>query len=267
MFKIVLVLALFGLAHANVLPMARRTFGQRIVGGAPANKGDYKFMVDVRRGGHYCGGAIVNQDWVLTAAHCSGGAPSAYTLVAGDHNIQNEDGDEQSRSVSQVVIHPNYNSGTIDNDAALMRVSAPFDLNSPWVEATVLAMGTEATFDGDADVIGWGSLSEGGGSPTILQQVKVPIVQNPACNAAYNQAGYEITPSMICAGVMGEGGKDACQGDSGGPMMCERGGHGSGVWVHCGIVSWGIGCARPNYPGVYGRTSYFEDFIAATIGA
>jgi trypsin len=239
--------------------MARRTFGQRIVGGAPATKGQFPYIVDVRRGGHYCGGAIVNSDWILTAAHCSGGQPSAYSIVAGDHNIQNTDGDEKTSAVTQIIIHPGYNSQTINNDAALMKLASPFDLNaSQYIKAAVLADNTDSDFEtpeAQSVVAGWGATSEGGGSPSVLQWVTVPVVTTATCNARYNPSGYQITPAMICAG---ESGKDSCQGDSGGPMMCTRA---NGEVVHFGIVSWGIGCARPNYPGVYARTSAFHDFI------
>jgi len=264
MMKAILILALFGLAHANVLPLARRTFGQRIVGGGPATKGAFPYIVDVRRGGHYCGGAIVNREWILTAAHCSGGQPSAYTIVGGDHNINNSEGDEHTTPVSQIIIHPEYNSGTINNDAALMKVSSPFDLDShTHIKAAILANKGDSLFeDGVAIVAGWGATSEGGGSPAVLQNVTVPLVTTARCNAAYNPNGYQITDAMICAGNLEEGGKESCQGDSGGPMICQRAG---GEWVHCGIVSWGIGCARPNYPGVYARTSAFDDFIQSNI--
>jgi trypsin len=242
-------------------PMVRKQFGQRIVGGDEATKGDFPFIVDLKAfGGHYCGGSIVNSEWILTAAHCATLGPLSYTVVAGDHDIGSNEGTEQTREVTQVILHPDYNDGTFDNDAAMMKVSQPFDFSGQWVKPAIFAMGSEAIFEGNATVSGWGALTEGGSSPDVLNKVVVPIVSRQVCNEAYNPNGYDITESMICAGVAG---KDSCQGDSGGPMLCQRP---SGAWVHCGIVSWGIGCARPGYPGVYARTSSFEDFIRETVG-
>lgn len=142
-------------------------------------------MVDVRRGGHYCGGAIVNEEWVITASHCSGGGPGAYSLVAGDHSFSNNDGQEQTRAVVTVIIHPSYDDGTIDNDAAMMKVSPPFVFNDRVQPADLAEFGQEFG-EGMAIAIGWGALSEGGGSPDALQRVTVPLVSTAACNAAYN---------------------------------------------------------------------------------
>ena len=106
------------------------------------------------------------------------------------------------------------------------------------------------SFTGTALVSGWGTLTEGGATPTILQKVEVPIVSDAECRDYYGY--YSVSDSMICAG---EKGHDSCQGDSGGPMVC-------GGFL-CGIVSWGYGCARPGNPGVYTEVSYFVDWIIA----
>jgi len=172
MMKSILILALVGLSLATQFPKVR--FGQRIVGGEPADEGQYPFMVDVRRGGHYCGGAIIDEWWVLTAAHCAGGGPGAYTLVAGDHNIQDSDGNEQSRTVQTVILHPQYDDNTIDNDAAMMKVSTPFEFNDRVQPVTRAFFGEE--FEGESVAIGWGATSEGGGSPAVLHHVTVPLV-------------------------------------------------------------------------------------------
>jgi hypothetical protein len=108
-------------------------------------------------------------------------------------------------------------------------------------------------------VSGWGATAEGGSSAAILQKVRVPIVSNTTCNAAY---GGGITANMLCAGLV-EGGKDSCQGDSGGPLVVPDG---SG-WRLAGVVSFGNGCARPNFYGVYTRISSFTTWITSQVGA
>lgn len=111
------------------------------------------------------------------------------------------------------------------------------------VQSAGTAVGTNAR------VSGWGATSEGGpGSATLLAVYK-PVVSNAACNAAYNGG---ITDGMICAGVP-EGGRDACQGDSGGPLTAGN--------IVIGIVSWGQGCARPNFFGVYARVAHYRNWI------
>ena len=94
----------------------------------------------------------------------------------------------------------------------------------------------------------------GGSAPNNLQYVRVPAITNDQCNSAY---GGGITSSMLCAGYPNVGGKDACQGDSGGPFVCNDNGNA----VIAGVVSWGIGCAHPNYPGVYARVTTVLDWV------
>uniref|UniRef100_A0A3P9NMH3 trypsin n=2 Tax=Poecilia reticulata TaxID=8081 RepID=A0A3P9NMH3_POERE len=90
-------------------------------------------------------------------------------------------------------------------------------------------------------------------------EVEIPVVGNRQCKCS----GYgptTITNNMICAGLL-QGGKDSCQGDSGGPMVSKQ----AGRWIQSGIVSFGEGCAKPNYPGVYARVSQYESWIKAQI--
>ena len=96
--------------------------------------------------------------------------------------------------------------------------------------------------------------------PTTCQYVQVPVITNTACKSDYGLDDYGddmITESMICAGYPGEGGKDACQGDSGGPLVCNK----DGKAIIAGVVSWGAGCASPDYPGVYSRTTHVLQWI------
>ena len=100
--------------------------------------------------------------------------------------------------------------------------------------------------------------SLGGSATDNLMYVRVPAITNTQCNTAY---GGSITDSMICAGYLGEGGKDACQGDSGGPFVCNDGGKA----IIAGVVSWGYGCAEANYPGVYARNTMVLDWIKSNM--
>jgi len=256
----VLIILLVGVASIAALPRAPQPVQrgwERIVGGEEATPHEFPWIVDMRRGGHYCAGSILNEEWVMTAAHCSTGAPSAYELVAGDHHIGQTEGTEQRRQVTRIIRHPRYGNTPIqyENDIALMKVDSPFQFNQYVQPANIPDMSFDPV--GTTIVVaGWGALTEGGSSPLQLYKVQVPYVDDDSCRGSYGSGS--IADSMICAG---EAGKDSCQGDSGGPMMCARG----GVNYLCGIVSWGLGCARPGYPGVYTEVSYYDDWAREAI--
>jgi len=245
MMKVVL-LVVFAAASISALPAITKSFPERIVGGTQAVRGEFPWIVQLKRGGHYCGGSIVNENYIVTAAHCAQASASGYQIVAGEHNLNSNEGSEQTRTVSQIKNHPNYNSGTLSSDVALMRVNSPFTFGQ-YVQAANLG---SADPDGDVVVAGWGALTEGGSSPTVLMKVTVPMVTLTSCRASYGSGS--ILAGMICAGT---GGKDSCQGDSGGPLT-------KGATLH-GIVSWGQGCARPNYPGVYTSVASFRSWITS----
>merc|ERR1712168_1679335 len=145
-----------------------------------------------------------------------------------------------------------YNGFTISNDVSVLQLSESLTFNS-YVQAIPLAPAGHAA-SGECIVSGWGTTSEGGSTPSTLRKVSVPIVSDAECRDAYGDS--EIDDSMICAGVEA-GDKDSCQGDSGGPLACSD----TGSPYLAGIVSWGYGCARPNYPGVYTEVAYFVDWI------
>lgn len=229
----------------------------QIVGGVPATGSQYLFTASVQyNNGPWCGGSILNDQWILSAAHCfAGRSVSSFSAVVGTSNL-NSSGERIS--VSRIIIHPQYNSSTSNNDIALLQLSRPISANVPTITPADTALINAAAAPGDlVTVSGWGAVYEGGPGSSTLLKVDVPVVSNSQCSSSYSG----ITSNMICAGYT-SGGRDSCQGDSGGPLFFQY----QGQYFQAGIVSFGRGCARPNYPGVYTRVSQYVDWIEDNIG-
>ena len=242
-----------------------------IVGGTVADLGEYPWQVALVGGnavdlfnGQFCGGSLINAQWVVTAAHCvvSGGVPvsaASLDVVAGINNLNTSVG-YQRRDVIQVIVHPSYNAGTQDNDIALLQMASAITLGGSGDGKTALiplvASNIGSLAGVTSTITGWGNTSSTSNAYLPeLREVSVPIYDNSVCNDASHYNGA-ITANMICAGF-DAGGKDSCQGDSGGPFVVLDGGQ----YKLAGIVSWGIGCALPMLPGVYTRVSQYVDWI------
>jgi trypsin len=154
-------------------------------------------------------------------------------------------------NVASVTIHPNYRSSGQDWDVAIWKLTTPVATSSTISYARLPAAGTDPAAGSITTVAGWGALTEGGSSPAALQKVSVPVVSRASCRASYGTSA--ITNNMFCAGYAA-GGRDSCQGDSGGPII-------DSAKTLIGVVSFGFGCAQPDFPGVYARTSVLLSFI------
>ena len=203
-----------------------------------------------------CGGSIISEDYILTAAHCSTNSANSYSIRAGS-TFKSKGGSKHS--ISKVMVHENYGMTSdriVINDIALMKVDPPFELDQTRA-AVPLVEKDRFLIPGLSGVIsGWGATREGGSAPDELQSVRVPLISKKLCQKQYAFFG-KIPKGEICAAYP-QGGKDSCQGDSGGPLVV--GGN------LAGIVSWGYGCARPKMPGVYTEVAYYRDWIKTNSG-
>lgn len=255
----------------------------RIVGGNNTYEGEFPWAVSIQRhGNHHCGGVIVGRRWILTAAHCvrnqlvgnlvvrTGG----HTLTRSSNHINSHL--ERDYLVDQIIMHGDFSrydnltasqmkssANTNNADIALLRLK--YDVHWNEFAWPVCFPNKDAgNFSGhDAVVIGWGKLNEKSEDfSNELQKVKLTIIDNKVCQNWFRQAGRDmpIDDRIICAGFK-SGGKDACHGDSGGPLLSKINGH----YVVVGVVSTGIGCARPLLPGLYSRVSSYIGWLESYV--
>ncbi|XP_051023683.1 testisin isoform X1 [Acomys russatus] len=251
-------------------PCGHRTIPSRVVGGDDAELGRWPWQGSLRVWGiHLCGATLLNRRWVLTAAHCfqKNNDPFDWTVQFGEltsrPSLWNLQAYSNRYQIEDIFLSPKYTE-SYPHDIALLKLSTPVSYNN-YIQPVCLLNST-FKFENRSDcwVTGWGDIGEDESlpAPYNLQEVQVAIINNSMCNHMYQQSDFRVNiwGDMVCAGNPA-GGKDACFGDSGGPLVCDK----DSVWYQVGVVSWGIGCGRPNRPGVYTNISHHYNWIRSTM--
>jgi len=263
----------------------------KIYGGEITKIDEYPWLVRLEytkpnnQKGFHCGGVLINERYVVTAAHCISKVPSTWNLISVrlgewdattsrdcDDSLINEivcNDPAVDISVEEKIVHESYdaNSKNQHNDIALLRLSRPVKYTNfikPICLPVDSALRNKNLSDMTMDVAGWGKTETASSSKRKLK-VSIDAYSNAACQRVYSSSNIEIIDSQICAG--GDPGRDSCNGDSGGPLMRLEN---TGVphYFLAGIVSFGPrNCGTPDVPGVYTRTSKYIDWIQSKIRA
>lgn len=242
----------------------------RIVGGIAATDGAWPWQVDIQtvKDGHICGASIITESWILSAAHCftNPSDVSPYNIYVGRYQLNGNNQHESVHRVSRIVIPYGYNEPQNGKDLALVKLSSPVTWSDYIRPVCLPASGNLFTVNMQCYVTGWGDVRDDVPLTGVrtLQEVQVPIISQSSCQEMYRtdpKEQVDILYDMICAGYQ-QGGKDSCQGDSGGPLVCRTV---NGTWVQAGVVSFGLGCAHANKPGVYARLTSYTSFITNTV--
>jgi trypsin len=235
----------------------------KIVGGQEARPYEFPWQVSIqsRGGSHFCGGSIINDRWIICAAHClAGQTPGGISVVVGEHDRSAVSDVRQTLDVEGIWVHEGFDSNTFEKDISLIKTAVAITLNVNVQPICAPDPANDYAYY-KSQCSGWGTLNSGGTCcPDVLQYVTLNITTNAYCDAVYTTNA--IYDDMICAtDNTGMNERDSCQGDSGGPLSVKSG---RGVFSLIGIVSWGIGCAS-GYPGVYCRVGSHTAWVTNII--
>uniref|UniRef100_M4API8 Proproteinase E-like n=1 Tax=Xiphophorus maculatus TaxID=8083 RepID=M4API8_XIPMA len=229
----------------------------RVVNGEEARLYSWPWQVSLESFYPTCGGTLIAPDWVLTAAHCI--TFHTYRVVLAEHDMDKEEGPEQSIMVAKMFIHPKWNDNCVScgNDIALLKLEKSADLNDKVKLACLPEHSSTLTHNQPCYITGWGRLYSGGPRATRLQQALLPVVDHSVCSQS-DWWGSSAKTTMVCAG--GDS-KSACHGDSGGPLNCKGR---DNRWYVEGVTSFvdGRGCNTPKKPTVFTRVASFIPWIS-----
>ncbi|XP_068134765.1 plasma kallikrein-like [Hyperolius riggenbachi] len=232
----------------------------RIVGGTNSSQGEWPWQVSMHfrtssvSSRHVCGGSIISNQWIVTAAHCvfQRDIPRVWIVYGGITKQSDITPNTPKLEIEEIIIHSNYSQVEKGYDIALLKLKSPMTYNDDQ-QAICLPPRRDFVTPNKCWITGWGYTDESGSTSNVLQKAEVPPKSSTECQKSYKE---KMSDKIICAGYK-QGQIDSCQGDSGGPLNCEV----DKTWYLIGITSWGEGCARPDKPGVYTKVADYIDWI------
>uniref|UniRef100_A0A673GSA8 pancreatic elastase II n=1 Tax=Sinocyclocheilus rhinocerous TaxID=307959 RepID=A0A673GSA8_9TELE len=260
MMKSVLLLEVrtYGCGQPNYPPVLSRVMGGK---DACPHSWPWQISLQYRSGGswyHHCGGTLISEEWVLTAAHCLYNSLN-YRMHLGKHNMYEEESGSIIIYISKIVIHPGWNSNNLRNDIALIKLQTPVTLSDTISPACLPPDGHVLPHNAPCYVTGWGRQNSNGPISGALQQAVLRVVDYATCSRS-DWWGSQVTQKMICAG--GDGVVAGCTGDNGGPLNCAGS---NGIWEVHGVLSHMSPntCLILKRPNIFTRVSAYIDWISS----
>ncbi|KRT81069.1 Trypsin [Oryctes borbonicus] len=240
-----------------------------VIGGKPSLPGEFPFMAVL---GYSttddsikwnCGGTLISDFYVMTAAHCiitKFGRPVLVRLGELDLSKDDDNSLPEDFGVNDVRVHPDYNPISKNNDIAVIKLSKKVKFNE-FIRPACL-WNKQKIGPPSAIATGWGATETGGSTTDILQKVTLDLLDMSICDRTYGNIKYYkngLPKTMLCAGIL-QGGKDTCQGDSGGPLTITKEDN-QCIFYTVGITSFGRMCALENTPAIYTKVSEFIPWL------